>query len=299
MCAKDLPQGPAADVASVYMDVLRGCHSHRAWKEAVDTINGMRFLGVPADSHHVSLAISVCSKAGEWAVALRVLDDCRADSSELPDHRCYRAALDACATAGQHHEAMRLLRRMDRSGVRPTARSFSAAAKACNAARDWQASLACFDELCRRGLRPEVSDRKVALIAAIAASDHHRVINLAEESHSALVQLQRSRAAEAADVEAAKVAAKVAAAEVAAAEMAVFDRAMAPDGSADVEGSDVEGALRETSSSASPLTSPSEQMSGRARHQLEWTWAAWRTSQLALLSKVHAYVCLPCATGRV
>jgi pentatricopeptide repeat protein len=105
------------------------------WRDALALLADMEVRLSPAPTiYHYSAALNACAESGEVAQCIKLLD--RMESSGIqPTVVAYTAAIKACARVGAHRDAKKLIDRMRQRGVEPTVRSYNSVLAACAAAR--------------------------------------------------------------------------------------------------------------------------------------------------------------------
>ena len=79
----------------------------------------MQAAAIPSDIVSFNSAVAACAKGGQWAPALKILDDMQAKEA-IPDLVTFNSAIEACAKSGQRDRALRVLGTCRRGRWPPT-----------------------------------------------------------------------------------------------------------------------------------------------------------------------------------
>ena len=72
----------------------------------------MAARGAAPDTVAYTAVMDCCGKAGQWEVALSLLQEMK-DAGPVPDRMTYNTAMDACAKGGQWQRALEILQGME------------------------------------------------------------------------------------------------------------------------------------------------------------------------------------------
>lgn len=145
--------------------VMSACGRAGEWQLALDVMQAIREWGLLPNRVTYNTAISACGKGGQPDAALGLLEDMRQTESG-PDAFSYNSAISACASTGRWENALTLLGEMKSAHcVTPDKFSFSSAIAACGKGGQWKLALGVLEAMKRAGIRPG----RVAFNAAIEA----------------------------------------------------------------------------------------------------------------------------------
>ncbi|CAM9172475.1 unnamed protein product [Scytosiphon promiscuus] len=103
--------------------------------------------GCDPDIQTINTVMSACAKAGNWALALEVMDKGRRLDGLHPNRVTYNTAISACGRGGESDRAVRLLRDMRLDGLAPNAISYNSAIAACSVNGQWRRALSLLAEM--------------------------------------------------------------------------------------------------------------------------------------------------------
>jgi pentatricopeptide repeat domain-containing protein 1 len=126
------------------------------WRQAYELLGKMKQHGLVPDTPTLSSAISACEAAGQWQVALEVLQcamDEEADEQGARRQRlnlyCFNAALAACEKGGAWVEAVEIYEKMKEQGgmdLRPNIVTTSSLVQALDSAGQKELAVSIYDE---------------------------------------------------------------------------------------------------------------------------------------------------------
>lgn len=145
--------------------VMSACGRAGQWRLALEVMQAIRDRGLCPDRVTYNTAISACAKGGQTDAALELLLE-MSQTEISPDAVSFNSAISACASNGRWESALTLLGAMKSSAnVTPDVFSFSSAIKACGNAGQWKLALGLLGAMKRHGIR----SGRVAFNAAIDA----------------------------------------------------------------------------------------------------------------------------------
>lgn len=103
--------------------------------------------GCDPDIQTINTVMSACARAGNWALALEVMDKGRRRDGLHPTRVTYNTAISACGRGGEADRAVRLLREMKLDGLSPNAISYNSAIAACAVGGQWRRALSLLAEM--------------------------------------------------------------------------------------------------------------------------------------------------------
>lgn len=103
--------------------------------------------GCDPDIQTINTVMSACAKAGNWQLALEVMETGRRQDGLHPTRVTYNTAISACGRGGEGDRAVRLLREMRLDGLVPNAISYNSAIAACAVNGQWRRALSLLAEM--------------------------------------------------------------------------------------------------------------------------------------------------------
>eukprot|EP00397_Hematodinium_sp_SG-2012_P012214 GEMP01012377.1.p1 GENE.GEMP01012377.1~~GEMP01012377.1.p1 ORF type:complete len:761 (-),score=142.45 GEMP01012377.1:268-2550(-) len=117
-----------------YMSILRLYSRKKAWKESVSILNHMQSRKVPLDSLVLNIVLGACVRAEELTVAGGLLEK----YDNVRDVISFNNILKGYAQTHQYQEALAMVGRMKRTGVKPTMVTYNTVMDACVRSRQYQ-----------------------------------------------------------------------------------------------------------------------------------------------------------------
>eukprot|EP00752_Nemacystus_decipiens_P004588 g4188.t1 len=156
------------------------------WELAFRLLEDMGEAGVQPDSYSYSAAMKACVEAEEWQMVPVILDGIReAENGEPPSVWHFNICIDAYGKSGEWQAGLNLLRKdMPAAGVSPDVASYASCMDAAGKAGEWEAALALWDELTSLPLKPTELTYNIAIDVCGKAGLVDRALALLAESRA-------------------------------------------------------------------------------------------------------------------
>jgi pentatricopeptide repeat domain-containing protein 1 len=165
------------NTSRAFVQAIKDCRQN--WRNAISLLNQMQREN-GCDVFAFSAAISVCGNAGQWGEALELLS--KMDRLGIkPNAVCFNAVITACGRGGQWEESVKLFWRMGEQGIEVSVVSFNAAITACARAGKWKESLELLEAMNGfRGVEPDVKTFSACISACEKGLQWARALKLLE-----------------------------------------------------------------------------------------------------------------------
>lgn len=132
-----------------------------------------------ADVHVFNAAVSAAAASGKWQEALVIMAKMRREGIR-PDLSTYNSAIIACRNAaGQSEQVVALLTELQTEGIAPSLRTYSAAMSACRKDGQWKKALMIFGEMrARKDICPDVEVYVEAITAYAVGGQWEKALAL-------------------------------------------------------------------------------------------------------------------------
>ena len=122
------------------------------WSKVLKLLGQMKKDGVEPDAISYSSAIRACGAAGQWHEALELIKIMqKGGPNTKPNRIAYTNAIIACGRSGEYEPAIQLFNQMRNDGLHPDRVSYNALINCLKDARKPEIVIQLWDEMCGRG----------------------------------------------------------------------------------------------------------------------------------------------------
>lgn len=172
----------------LYNNVISVCTKVGDWRLAIDLLLAMKNKGVPSDVISFSSVINACAKRGKWRESLNLLKEMSIEGINA-DTICYSSAISACASAGCWREALILISTMKKDKVALDTIVCNSAIVACGPSGEWTVALRLMELMKAEGLVPNAYSYAAAITACDVGGQFDEVVSLLERMVASIVPL--------------------------------------------------------------------------------------------------------------